>query len=476
MRWRAVLIGVIILACRIRASASAPPTPLRAAALGTGAGSSSARRSTRSDAGGSPAAPCRSLLACAALLALWLIVDPRTPDLAAQVYRVGLFQQLGFAVWDEHWYGGHDLPGYSLLFPPLALAARAARCWRRCACSPRRVLFERLVAAALRRAPARWGAALFAVAAARRRLDRTADVRAGRLARARGRARTDARARAAGAAVLAALCAAASPVAGAAAGAGGSDVRSHRARRARWLVLAAPAAVVVLALAALFPEGGFEPYPVLSFAATIARRGGVPVGAAAARAAAAHRGAASICWPAWLSCWCTRRWAATSSATACCWRGHCCCARCSRSRAARRVPVSARSGRWRCALALCVIGGVGRVGAGARDAGGRGQRIDERRLLRARRALPGARSAAGGAGARRGAAHALALGGGAARADACRSRAAGRSSWTRRYDDVLLAHGLTPAALRALAARAGRRLRGAAGHAARSLERPGGPR
>jgi hypothetical protein len=36
------------------------------------------------------------------------------------------------------------------------------------------------------------------------------------------------------------------------------------------LTLAAPVAVVVLALAGLFPEGGYEPYPVLSFAATIA--------------------------------------------------------------------------------------------------------------------------------------------------------------------------------------------------------------
>ena len=56
----------------------------------------------------------------AALVALWLLVDPRTPDLAAQVYRVGLFEHGGFAVWDEHWYAGHALPGYSLLFPPLA--------------------------------------------------------------------------------------------------------------------------------------------------------------------------------------------------------------------------------------------------------------------------------------------------------------------------------------------------------------------
>ena len=35
------------------------------------------------------------------------------------------------------------------------------------------------------------------------------------------------------------------------------------------LVLAAPAALVLVPLALLFPEGGFEPYPVRSFAATV---------------------------------------------------------------------------------------------------------------------------------------------------------------------------------------------------------------
>jgi len=56
----------------------------------------------------------------AVLLAAWLLVDPHTPDLAAQTYRVSLFREIGMAIWDEHWYAGHDLPGYSLLFPPVA--------------------------------------------------------------------------------------------------------------------------------------------------------------------------------------------------------------------------------------------------------------------------------------------------------------------------------------------------------------------
>jgi hypothetical protein len=69
--------------------------------------------------------------------------------------------------------------------------------------------------------------------------------------------------------VLAALCAAASPVAGALLGLAGLTVAlAHGSSRAL-LTLAGPAAVVVLAQAALFGEGGYEPYPLLSFVATL---------------------------------------------------------------------------------------------------------------------------------------------------------------------------------------------------------------
>ena len=47
------------------------------------------------------------------------MLDPPSADLAAQTYRVGLFDREGPSVWDNHWYGGHHLPGYSVLFPPL---------------------------------------------------------------------------------------------------------------------------------------------------------------------------------------------------------------------------------------------------------------------------------------------------------------------------------------------------------------------
>lgn len=59
--------------------------------------------------------------ALAAVLAVgWLLADPPTADLAAQAYRTDLFERAGFVVWNNGWYGGHHVPSYSLLFPPLA--------------------------------------------------------------------------------------------------------------------------------------------------------------------------------------------------------------------------------------------------------------------------------------------------------------------------------------------------------------------
>jgi hypothetical protein len=206
------------------------------------------------------------LLFTVALIVTWLAIDPRTPDLAAQVYRVDLFRQSGFAVWDDRWYAGHSLPGYSLLFPALAslLGMRALAALSVLASS---MLFARLLAPVYGQA-ARWGAAWFAVAA-------IGDVWSGRLTFALGVALAlaaglaFARGRWALAGVLALVCAAASPVAGALLGlAGLSLALAQRSPRAL-LVLAVPAAVVVVAAAAMFPEGGFEPYPILSFAPTV---------------------------------------------------------------------------------------------------------------------------------------------------------------------------------------------------------------
>ena len=47
-------------------------------------------------------------------------------------------------VWDAQWYAGHALPGYSLLFAPLARWWGCARS-RRCSVLVSAALFERLV-------------------------------------------------------------------------------------------------------------------------------------------------------------------------------------------------------------------------------------------------------------------------------------------------------------------------------------------
>ena len=211
------------------------------------------------------AAPALAL--AAGLLAVWLAFYPHTPDLAAQVYRVGLFRQLGFAVWDGNWYAGHHLPGYSLLFPALGtligLRAAGALCVLVSTC-----LFAALVAGEYGRA-ARWGAAAFAVAA-------VGDVWLGRLAFALGvaialgAALALRRGHPVAAGLLAALAAAASPVAGLLLGLAAATAAIARRSPRPLLALAAPAAAVVLPLALLFPEGGYEPFPILSFAVTVA--------------------------------------------------------------------------------------------------------------------------------------------------------------------------------------------------------------
>jgi hypothetical protein len=193
------------------------------------------------------------------------LIAPRTPDLAAAAYRLDLFKHVGLAVYDEHWYGGHDLPGYSVLFPPLAwllglraVGALAVLVSVRC--------FERLTLAAYGPS-ARWASVAFALAA-------VGDVWIGRLAFALGLSFALASAlafshrRTASAALLAVMCAAASPVAGVLLALAALSHALWRRSPRPLLVLAAPAVVVVLALAGLFPEGGSEPYPIVSFGAT----------------------------------------------------------------------------------------------------------------------------------------------------------------------------------------------------------------
>lgn len=47
------------------------------------------------------------------------MLAPPTADIAAHTYRAWLWDSEGFTVWNNQWYGGHHVPGYSILFPPL---------------------------------------------------------------------------------------------------------------------------------------------------------------------------------------------------------------------------------------------------------------------------------------------------------------------------------------------------------------------
>src|SRR2546430_9922885 len=74
---------------------------------------SSRRRHTRFDCDWSSDV-CSSDLVAAILAALYLIIDPPSADLAAQTYRSDFFGREGFALWDNAWYAGHHMPGYSI--------------------------------------------------------------------------------------------------------------------------------------------------------------------------------------------------------------------------------------------------------------------------------------------------------------------------------------------------------------------------
>ncbi|MBV9337207.1 MAG: hypothetical protein JO243_15100, partial [Solirubrobacterales bacterium] len=53
------------------------------------------------------------------IAAAYIIIAPRSEDLAAHLLRAKLFTTEGFGIWNNWWYGGHNVPGYSVLFPPL---------------------------------------------------------------------------------------------------------------------------------------------------------------------------------------------------------------------------------------------------------------------------------------------------------------------------------------------------------------------
>jgi hypothetical protein len=201
------------------------------------------------------------------LVGAWLLLAPRSPDLAAQTYRATLFEGSGFTLWDDNWYGGHHLPGYSLLFPWLALLA-GIRLVGALAVLVSTFAFER-IALAVYGPRARWGAVCFALAAA-------GDLWIGRITFALGvtfavlAVLALVRERPWLAAALTGVCAATSPVAGLLLALAGATHVLVTRRALAGLTLALPALLVVLPLEALFPEGGWEPFAASSVIATLA--------------------------------------------------------------------------------------------------------------------------------------------------------------------------------------------------------------
>jgi hypothetical protein len=55
----------------------------------------------------------------AALAIPYLILEPGSTDLAAQTFRADLWDRVGWVIWNDAWYSGHLVPGYSLIYPPL---------------------------------------------------------------------------------------------------------------------------------------------------------------------------------------------------------------------------------------------------------------------------------------------------------------------------------------------------------------------
>ena len=243
--------------------------------------------------------------ALAAVLGVaYLLLDPRTSDLAAQEYRAGLWAQSGFLLWDNGWYSGHHVPAYSLLFPPLGAllgpqvvgalssvggtwafgrltggASRLAGAW--CALGFTGLLVAGRLTFAL---GAAIGLGALAVARAAGAGDNfggssssapvsgTRGLEPPRLGRAKVEGVGQGRGVWGGAVALAALSSVASPVAGAfvALAAAAWWLGDRSARRVRTVVLAGAAVAPAAALAALFPEGGTFPFVLSSFAPTFA--------------------------------------------------------------------------------------------------------------------------------------------------------------------------------------------------------------
>ena len=210
-------------------------------------------------------------LISAGLALLYLAIKPRSPDLAAHLFRAELFGREGFTIWNGQWYGGHHTPAYSVLSPPLgwllgvqvvgALSAVGAT-----------ICFTELSYRHWGARAARWGAIWFALGSATLLATNripfalgTAFGVAAALALQRDRRLL--------APVLAVLSAISSPVAGLfVAMAGVAYALAARGegvpiKRRDGLSLACAGLVPPVLLTVAFPEGGYAPFPFTAYVA-----------------------------------------------------------------------------------------------------------------------------------------------------------------------------------------------------------------
>jgi hypothetical protein len=191
------------------------------------------------------------------LSVLYLIIRPPSGDLAAATYRGEAFARAGFTLWDNGWYGGHYLPGYSLLAPALGALVGERLLLALCTVAAAG-LFGLIAQRAFEEGGARVAALTFALGAA-------VTMLSGRVAFSLGLAIgllaivSLQRGRYFAALMLAVITSLSSPVAGAfLALAGVVYALSRRMRRGLALAAAALAPILLLTLA--FPEGGWEPF------------------------------------------------------------------------------------------------------------------------------------------------------------------------------------------------------------------------
>ena len=207
-------------------------------------------------------------IAVAVLFAIaYLIVQPRTVDLAAHTFRADLFGEEGFTIWNGQWYGGHHTPAYSILSPPLAWLLGPPLALAIAAVSAA-ALFPPLVRGYFGDERARWGAIWFGAATATllftSRLPFAIGVAFGLAALLALQ-----RHRYGWAIVLAILCPLGSPVAGlflAMAGVAYAIAeRRDRVKRLEGLAIAAAALIPPVFLSLAFPEGGWAPFPTSAY-------------------------------------------------------------------------------------------------------------------------------------------------------------------------------------------------------------------